>query len=203
MAPCGYRIEGSIARAGLKTTIMVQYNSFQDIPQFPRSYYKVNCGWGYAETMIQSLASNGKVILDPPYQRGYVWTQDQKERYVEYILRGGVSGRDIYFNCPNWDRGLKSAITGGWEDSLELVDGKQRLNAVSGFIKNEVLAFGRYFQDYGGKMRDVSVDIIINVGCLHTPLEVVDWYLGMNNGGTAHTQKDLQVAIDYRNSLLK
>lgn len=179
---------------------MTTYESFQDIPQFPRSYYQLTGEWRYLESTIKLLSENGEgVDYNPPYQRGYVWTQEQKERYVEYCLRGGTSGRDIYFNMPNWKDDFSPAPT-PWQATLELVDGKQRLDAVIGFMHGKVRAFGKTYEEFKGKLR--SVHLVIHVGCLHTPLEVVDWYLGMNNGGTAHTEKDLKVALDYRRTLL-
>ncbi len=177
------------------------YESFQDIPQFPRSYYSVNSAWDHLERTIADMAIRGTLDTNPPYQRGYVWTQAQKERYVEYCLMGGSSGRDLYFNCPNWEL-TRPIDKDDWFNRLELVDGKQRLDAIYGFLHDEVLAFGKPASGYSGVLRMQHVMMNIHIGCLETPLQVVDWYLGMNNGGTAHTEKDLQVALDYRKTLL-
>ena len=40
--------------------------------------------------------------LNPDFQRGHVWSIGQQIAYIEYILRGGKSGLDFYFNHPNW-----------------------------------------------------------------------------------------------------
>src|SRR6267378_3217751 len=122
------------------------YKRFQDIPQFPFASYHVNIAWDYLEIWLNDQGNNEiyNMNLNPAYQRGYVWTQDQKERYIEYRLRGGFSGKDIFWNCPNWMGGRWHKAT----DVLELVDGKQRIDAVLGFINNKVRAFGRLKNEY-------------------------------------------------------
>ena len=36
--------------------------------------------------------------LNPEFQRGHVWTEEQQIAWVEYYLRGGKSGNTIYLN---------------------------------------------------------------------------------------------------------
>jgi hypothetical protein len=181
---------------------MPMYDSYQDIPQFPRSDYSITAFWSSLERQINNLSAGvGRLDMDPPYQRGYVWTDPQKERYVEYILMGGASGRDLYFNCPNWDLRLP-LDSGVWENTVEVVDGKQRIDAILGFIRGDVLAFGKPASGYSGVLRNHVTKMTMHVCQIRTRLEVVDWYLGMNNGGTAHSQNDLDVAKAYRDSLI-
>lgn len=64
---------------------------------------------------------------------------------MEYILRGGATGKDIQTNHPNWN----GSMMGG---PYVLVDGKQRLNAILGFLNNEFEVFGKYrFKDFEGR----------------------------------------------------
>ena len=39
-----------------------------------------------------------KVELNPDFQRNHCWTPKQRREYIEYCLRGGKTGHDIYFN---------------------------------------------------------------------------------------------------------
>ena len=174
---------------------MVTYNSFHDIPQIPWANYHCDFMW---ESIDAFLAENN-VEYDPPYQRGYVWTQEQKERYIEFCLMGGRSGRDLHFNCPNWDT-RDGIVESDWGGKLEIVDGKQRLNAVRGFLANEVMAFGKLHKDYEGHLR-ITQRFVVNINSLKAKESVVDWYLAMNRGGSIHTDSDIQVALDYKNSL--
>ncbi|MCP4427239.1 MAG: hypothetical protein GY803_22350 [Chloroflexi bacterium] len=45
---------------------------------------------------MQEVDDDMGVDISPDYQRGHVWTREQQTKYVEHILRNGISGRDIY-----------------------------------------------------------------------------------------------------------
>jgi hypothetical protein len=59
------------------------------------------------------------VDLDPDYQRGYVWTLAQKQKFVGAVLQNHNGIPIFWFNTL----GLKHA---------QVVDGKQRLSAILG-----------------------------------------------------------------------
>jgi len=120
--------------------------------------------------------------LCPDFQRGHVWTEAQQIAYVEYILRGGQSGRDIYFNCPGWHSGEFGEYV--------CVDGLQRITALLRFVNDEIPAFGVLCSDYEDKLR-MTNNIVWHVNDLQTKKEVLTWYLEMNEGGTPHTQEEL------------
>lgn len=171
---------------------------FQDIPQFPFASYRVNIGWDYLETWIESHDNDYyKLDLDPPYQRGYVWTMEQKTAYVEYQLRGGFSGRDIFWNCPNWMG--RSEARGS---TIEIVDGKQRLSAVREFLAGKVPAFGLMRSEFEGRQR-MDEGFVFHINNLTDPKDVVRWYLGINRGGSIHTDEDLRPALELLESLEK
>jgi len=128
------------------------------------------------------------VDLDPDFQRGYVWTEDQKEKYIEYILRGGIHANIILFNHPGWMSSFKGDFV--------LVDGKQRMNAVIGFINNKVKAFGYYHNEFEDTMHTMRYCLQFGVNTLQTRLEVLEWYLELNTGGTVHTEKDISKVIE-------
>lgn len=177
---------------------MNSYQSLADIPQFPHASYSVNVGWTYLDEFLKNW---DYVDMDPDYQRGYVWNMAQKVAYIEYQLRGGTSGKEIYWNCPNWHRQVGSTI---WHNTMELVDGKQRINAIKGFLAGEVKAFGKYLHEYGDQKRMHRLgryDFVFRVNNLKTKKEVVEWYLGMNAGGSIHTDDDLAVAKKVLNEL--
>lgn len=169
---------------------------FRDIKQFPRSTYSVDVDWSHLKNYLQDLKENEGVNLNPIYQRGYVWTERQKTEYLEHILRGGFSGRDIFWNSANWQSAGETGV-------LELVDGQQRVKTVLQFLDNKVPIFdGYYFQDFTDRMRTINARFRSHINNLPTQLEVVEWYLGMNKGGSIHTEEDLKPAYDYRNELL-
>ncbi len=166
------------------------FTDFRDIPTFTRdSNYAVDCEWDYFVNKWlkdKDFDAYTPIELCPDFQRGHVWTEAQQIAYVEYALRGGKSGRDIYFNCSTWQ--------GAFNTPLQLVDGLQRVTAVQRFMNSEIPAFGTLFKDYQGKLRVLSGtagSFKVYVNTLKTRAEVLTWYLEMNSGGTPHTQSEL------------
>jgi len=153
---------------------------FRDIPQITLAKYQVNIFWNYIEAWI--LDNN--VDMNPDFQREYVWNQKQKEQYIEWVLRNGDSGRDIYFNHPGWFK--------KWEGQMVIVDGKQRIDAVIGFMYNKVKAYGFYLNEYVDKFNSLLCNFVIHVADLESREEVLQWYIDMNTGGTVHTEEEIE-----------
>lgn len=123
------------------------------------------------------------VIMNPDFQRGHVWTEEQQIRYVEYLLSGGESGRDIYFNNPSH--------MSQFNQPYVLVDGLQRLTAVMKFIDNELPVFdGLRYDDFDSRL--THVDLFIHINDLRSKEEVLTWYVQMNDGGTPHTKEEIE-----------
>lgn len=161
---------------------------FRDIPKFIHGgNYQINVSWVHIEEHLahwsEGERASGKVNLEPDFQRAHVWTRKQQIAYIEYGLRGGVSGRELHFNCPGWMNDFRGPF--------ELVDGLQRLTAVRKFIANEIPAFGCLFNSYEDKMSIMEPNFLVRVNNLETRAKVLQWYLDMNSGGTVHSPKDL------------
>jgi len=170
---------------------MVKYTRFQDVPQFTRgAVYHVDVGWDYLALHYYRYIEHYNMDVNPKFQRGHVWTEQQKVRYIEFILQGGKTGRDIYVNCPNWN---SSSDMPKW---CVLVDGKQRLDAVFGFLNNEFKAFDSYFSEYTGAMRMTHIGFHWYVNDLKTIEEVYQWYIDLNTGGTVHTEEEVAKVKD-------
>lgn len=157
---------------------------FQDIPKFPHCNYRVDVAWAYLEEHISRDLGDLALDLNPDFQRAHVWTQGQQVAYVEYILRGGQSGRELYFNCRGWGR----EFTGPYV----IVDGKQRLEAVRRFMRNEIPAFGYLLNEYNDYPDILTARFSWNIAALETRAEVLAWYLNFNAGGTIHTEEELE-----------
>lgn len=163
---------------------------FADIEKFLGSTcnYRVDIGWDYLEGCIanwSNRAGDDKTTfeMNPDFQRGHVWTGRQQIDYVEFCLRGGQSGKDIYWNHPGW--------SGSYIGDMVLVDGLQRVTAVQKFLKNELKVFGHYRNDYSDKLRMTDCRFVFNVNNLQNKSDVLKWYLQMNTGGVVHT--DLEI----------
>lgn len=160
---------------------------FADIPQLPKAYYVIHVNWSYLEDTLvhwgETTGDFGGINLDPDYQREHVWTQAQQIAYVEYILMGGEVGMQITWNSPDWN--------GNYKRTTELVDGKQRIEAVRAFMRDEFAAFGGVFTAYTDNLRMIGPRFEFRVCKLETREEILQLYLNINAGGTPHTQSEL------------
>lgn len=172
---------------------MPKYTDFRDIPQFTSwGNYAVDMGLLYAyEHIVKEWASDERkdefgygLQLDPDFQRGHVWNDAKKTAWMEYVLRGGKSGRDIFLNHPGW--------MGSYVGDFVLVDGKQRLDAIRSFVENEIKVFGTYYRNFKGKMPHTDPSLRVHVNNLKTREEVLQWYLDLNSGGVVHTDEEIE-----------
>jgi len=158
---------------------------FKDIPRFETPNYQVDVGWNYLGEQLEQWKDGYGLELEPDFQRGHVWTQEQQIDFLEFRMMGGISGGDIFWNCPNW------ALDPG-TSPLQLVDGLQRITAVRGFIDSEIPIFGHYFNEFTDNFDWMRHRFRFHVNSLKTKTEVLRWYLALNNGGTIHTPEEIK-----------
>ena len=162
----------------------MQYTRFQDIPAFTRDgNYRATVPWVSLEKTLAGYDQDGMLDLDPDFQRAHVWNEAQQIRYVEFRLRRGKTGSDILFNAKGWNRGENHPIV--------LVDGKQRLQAVLRFLRNEIPAFGGFYNQYIDGLRMTDANFVFVINDLETRAEVLQWYIDHNAGGIAHTEEEI------------
>lgn len=165
--------------------------NLQEIPQlFGFGNYKVTILFSCLLKQIESYKKDVNLDLEPEFQRGYVWTQQQKEKYVEYILRGGTHGRDILFNYPSWSKEISPLEKDPILNRMVIVDGKQRLSAVMDFLNDKLEVFGATFSQFEGTLRCTHY-LNFHVNELTTRKDILEWYLQTNDGGTIHTKEEL------------
>ena len=154
-----------------------------DIPQFTQqSPYRVDQSWIELERWIERQAELD-IQLNPDFQRGHVWTEQQQIAYCEYMLSGGIGARAILFNHPGW--------MDDWKGDFVLVDGLQRVTAARRFMRNEIPVFGTLLRDYEDKLYFGSPSFSIHVNNLSTRAAVLRWYLELNTGGVVHTDEEI------------
>lgn len=166
--------------------------NFNDIPQFIDSG-SWECNYSF-ESLVRAIEkwcasedTDTALEMNPDFQRGHVWTEQQQVAFVESILRGGAkNARVIYLNNPNWMRHNDRAY-----NDFVCVDGLQRYTSIKKFINNEIKAFGCLYKDFEGRLRGKH-DMKINVNDLPTKKDVLQWYLEMNTGGTVHSEAEIE-----------
>lgn len=157
---------------------------FNDVPQMSDPGYSTHhCLHTLPKTIKQYKDEQiCPLNLEPDFQRVHVWTPEQQTSYIEFLLRGGNSSKDLYFNCPGWKNDYRGPF--------EIVDGKQRLAACLGFMAGTIQVFGGlYVSDFTDKPRRIY--LCFHVNNLKTRREVLQWYLDINAGGVVHTTDEL------------
>lgn len=177
-----------------------------------------------ASTLRQAreLARNavrGDIDLDPPYQRGQVWTEDQRIALVRSWLLGLPTGVVILSDRAH------SAWTGPDPDAVggavwAVVDGKQRLSAAVAWFDDDFAVpaswiapdmidrtcetdDGAYVYYSGltvGGQRWFTNRALFTVAEFRsavTTRDEAEIYLLVNGGGTLQSQADMQRAFDH------
>ncbi|MFR5263759.1 hypothetical protein [Clostridium sp.] len=76
---------------------------FSDIEQFTKSGdYEVSIRLNHLEKTLKEYDEDYGLELNPDFQRGHVWSEEQQRAYVEFFIKGGKTARIIYFNCPSF-----------------------------------------------------------------------------------------------------
>ena len=125
------------------------------------------------------------LILEPDFQRGHVWTEEQQTAYIEYLLMGGTSGRTIYLNAKDIENPSPEAR------DYVCVDGLQRITAIQRFYHNEIPAYGQRYSQFEGVLSPTKYTIKVVVNDLRSREEVLRWYLELNAAGTPHSREEL------------
>lgn len=160
--------------------------SFKDIPQFTYGSYEVDIHIRHLEKMLKSYEEDYNLELNPDFQRGNVWTEEQQVKFVEFFLRGGKSARVIYFNIGEWSFNKNTDIP-----QMVCVDGLQRLTAILRFLHGEIPVFGHYISEYEDNI-PLDHTLKFNINNLAYKKDVLKWYLEMNSGGTVHSDAELK-----------
>ena len=163
---------------------------FSEIPQLiGAGNWECAYSLGSIAGVLEDWKHESGLDLNPDFQRGHVWNPAQQTAFMEYLLRGGRSGMVIYFNKPSWH----SAATTAYDDFV-CVDGLQRLTAIRQFLDGHIPAFGQRYAEFGENIRRApgALSLRFNVNSLQTRVEVLTWYLQINDGGTPHTLEEIE-----------
>lgn len=170
---------------------VTRIKTFEDIPKFIGSSGSM---WGaqYSWSNIgewTGLDPKNKLELEPDFQRGHCWSMTQRREYIEYCLRGGKTGHDIYFN----QMGSLHNVT----HPYVCVDGLQRLTTIQMFMDDKLEVFGHnkcsdLIRNSKNKRFPIQTHCVyIHVNNLQSRADVLRWYLEMNAGGTPHSSEEL------------
>lgn len=171
-----------------------------DIPQLTHVNSPVSWQIDDIQYTLDRYQKTYGLNLDPEFQRGHVWNEQTQIKFVEFVLRGGVT-QPIRFNSPIFG-GHTKAKNSDLPNDVVIVDGKQRLTAVMKFVDNKLPVFsGNYLNDFDDPARALrGAELTYQVNKLQTKAELYTWYLEMNEGQVAHSKEELD---KVRNLLAK
>lgn len=159
---------------------------FRDIPQFKNGDYQIDVAIEDIPDRLEQYKRDWGLELNPDFQRGHIWTREQQIAYMEFLLKGGKNARIIYFNCPNFKDNKE------YDFPMQVIDGVQRLNAITSFLNDDFKVFDKYFySDFEDRLNYWYDCMIFNINDLKTRLEILEWYKGMNSGGTPHSKEEM------------
>jgi hypothetical protein len=171
-----------------------------------------------AKEIATTMADSGWLILDPPYQRASVWTEDQRIA----LVRSWVSGIPVPAVLINdrtsmaWTK-ANGPVTG--DASLAVVDGKQRIETAITWFAGDLAVPASWFPaDHVETTVDTDDGPYVTYLGLTLPArrfmgnramlplieakvatveEEADLYLLINGGGTPQTESDLANAASH------
>lgn len=160
---------------------------YKDIKKLTgNGHYCVDVEMRYLPEKVKQEISELRLQLEPDFQRGHVWTTEQRIAYMEFLIRGGSGANELLFNHPGW--------MGNWKGDFVLVDGLQRLTTILAFMKDELPVFGGHvlsqIEDSWRILHDVGFKWRVNN--LKTRAEVLRWYIELNAGGTPHSKMEIE-----------
>jgi hypothetical protein len=133
--------------------------------------------------MLMSDACNQRFRDNPDYQRGYVWTPDDKLRFIDSIFKGRELGRFIFVEFPSPDY------------ETEVLDGKQRIDAIREFVTAKFRYEGKYYHQYNLYDRNIfegqSIQYAKLDGSSFKRSELLQIFLEVNAAGVPQSQEHL------------
>jgi Protein of unknown function DUF262 len=152
----------------------------------------------YSQTSLDSLMNriNNEYFRDnPDYQRGYVWTHENKLSYIDSIFKEHELGKFIWIKFPYPDV------------KYEVLDGKQRINAIREFIQGKWQYKDMFYWQLNRMDRHIIEDRIFSYAELdvknYTRSELLKIFLDVNVAGVPQTEEHLAKVFALYQQALK
>lgn len=119
--------------------------------------------------------------MNPDYQREYVWNTEDKIALIDSIYSNIDIGKFVFNKLPFKEDAL----------SYEIVDGKQRIQAICDFYESRFKYKGKYFLDLSGRDQDHFKNY--NISCAEiehaTQKEIMQIFIMINSHGKIMDKK--------------
>lgn len=136
----------------------------------------------YTNSSIESLLSRHLltgVDFSPEYQRGLVWTDEDREALLDSIFMGADIGRFVFRERDDDEIDLADAIF------YEIVDGKQRMTALLDYYAGRYAYHGVYYHELSSKDRHRFDNACVSVASVKnlSKKDTLRLFLMLNQGG--------------------
>lgn len=140
----------------------------------------------YMHMMLESIFSKRYyfgIDMDPDYQRGYEWTLEDKQKLIDSIFKNIDIGKFAFIHKP-------FKIN---EPSYEILDGKQRINALCEFYENRFPYKGKYFNELSARDRNHFCNYGVDVAEIAEAdrATILKYFLMLNTGGKQISREHL------------
>ncbi len=142
-------------------------------------------GFTYDEAEEKGLFGlNGKLIIQPEYQRNYIYNNGSSDKEVIYSVLNGISLNLFHFNRRS-------------DGKLEVLDGQQRITSLGRFITNKFIIKDEHgeFRDFNAlsaekKEKFLNTELIV-MECECTEDELIKLFRGINVPGYVMNDQEL------------
>ncbi|OOS24649.1 HNH endonuclease family protein [Moraxella pluranimalium] len=131
---------------------------------------------------------NGKLTIQPEYQRNYIYADGKKDvAVIHSILKGYPLGL-IYFNQTD-------------EDTFEVLDGQQRITSIGRFVKDKFAIINEQnIPQYFSSLPQDKQNLILNTTllvyeCNGAESEIKEWFKTINIAGVPLNEQELLNAV--------
>lgn len=155
---------------------------------------------------VYSFYSSGRYRVNRRYQRKLIWTMDEKKSFIDSISRGYPVPIVLLAENRQQELGV-----------LEIIDGMQRLNAITSFIENDYAINGGYFDLNTMAVTKAAVDkrelvqkepmlprdICVKIASYQVPFSIYEFaenesvddvFRRINSGGRKLSRQELRAA---------
>lgn len=143
----------------------------------------------YLNSTLKSIITRGLRGLDdsPKYQRDYVWTQQDKELFLDSVFAGRELGRFIF-------------ITREYPHIDQVLDGKQRIHCLMEFVTSQIPYRGAYWHELSRQDRLLfegrSVQFAELKEAHFSPADFMEIFLEVNVAGVPQSEEHLAAVRD-------
>ena len=127
------------------------------------------------------------VDMAPDYQRDFVWSSEDKEYLIDSIFLGIDIGKFVFVSRPDEK----------WHEdrlSYEILDGKQRLNALVEFFEDRLPYKGHTFSQLSWKDRYTFREHVVSVADVRNAAkkDILISFLNLNRGGRVMDKSQIE-----------